>query len=132
MTIKSQTTTLHCTANGSHKQYCVSIDVHASGTADVRVAYGRINAHSLNQSHKERNVLPATAHATAEKLIRAKLKKGYVIHTTIGNLEAPPAADPVEHLFKKPRFKAATIAQTNASIAAIAQNRPRRRFSVAI
>jgi len=131
MSTQFKSTMLRCTSKRSRKElreYRVTVDYWPSGTADVRVAYGRLGA-ANTERFIEKNQNYSSAEAIAERLIAVKLKKGYVIHT---KFEFPEPERPrPSQLFDAQPFAPASVSQTNAALLGLIHPR-KRAFEVSI
>lgn len=130
-----KTTTLHCTVGRSYKAYQVKVWLDENGTANVRASYGRIG-NLFNGTDKLTGASIQTAHRIADKLVQAKLKKGYTIHTTVEH--EPPSASAAQSQPPLPAqppkqrsSKRAKVSQTNIALPSLAETR-RRTFNIAL
>jgi predicted DNA-binding WGR domain protein len=128
MSNQSATTILRNTSNSHHKEYQVTVESNADGTANLSFAYGRIGS-SLTEGYKLKAVTTEKAIAAANKLIAEKAAKGYVLasgaaqHTHQVQVEIPQVA--------RRHSKKAALAQANAVLSGLTSGR-RKGLSIAL
>jgi predicted DNA-binding WGR domain protein len=129
MSNQSATTILRNTSNSHHKEYQVTVESNADGTANLSFAYGRIGS-SLTEGYKLKAVTTEKAIAAANKLIAEKAAKGYVLasgaaqqHTHQAQVEIPQVA--------RRHSKKAALAQANAVLSGLTSGR-RKGLSIAL